>query len=386
MPGCSSSSVVVLAWHLVIALGLCSTLGIATASASTWDEPWHEEVVVAAASFVRVRVLGVRDDSVDLELEDVLAGAQMPKRFTVEARAGSFRDDAAGESWYLFVQGKKAPYEVISSTSSVSVLADEGLVQAIYRMSAHKALVPRQLYEWTQHAIFQAVHDRPYDENKAREFLLAELQTDVASLDDEDTSRFFRQHVALEMLAHLKGGGIQPERLVTLLEPFLRADSFHVQISAVRALARIPSRGRTERLLQFVDSHGDNRAKVVAVDLLWRGGSPAARRGLASLVDSASDEDACLICDIMDPRMLGLGGSVREAIEFALNNWEQRPGGTVHGQRGCGHCSASTPSGATSFALPLLCLLLVSTRRRYQYLRAGQEINKAISARETTRP
>lgn len=305
-------------------LGALIALLPAGAFATTWDEPWMDEVVSNAESLVRVTVVSNSSEEVEAKVTKHLAGTETPTEIRLVGfsllRLGSYSRPGPGfpfqpaTDYYLFL--KKAPqgagYLIATPSAGWADVGDRG-VSATFRHSYHKALVPEDVYETTMVAIFNKMHGKRADEMPARRFVSAELSKPPAGLKeatDETQARFFLQHAALETFRHLGS-----EQDLALIDPFLETDDYHVQISAVRALGCVRSDAVRRRLMDFIEGDRYGFAKVVAVWELKAQGAkemlPRLRRFLADGVD----EETGFGGDLMDSRIgTVFPGSVKEAV------------------------------------------------------------------------
>lgn len=236
---------------------------------------------------------------------------------------------AARERYYLFLwRTEDGGWSLPTPTAGFAHERPDGLIQATYRHSYHQGLVPRELYEETQAAIFRARHGEP-----APAALVARLADELLAkppdgLPDDPTDEanlFFRQHAALETVFHLGWGEVPPERALALLEPFLQSDVWHVQVSAVRALERVPGREARTRMMRFLRARGRSGfAQVMAVWALRRANARGLREELQRLAGEASDEEVGFGGSIMDPRVgTRFPRSVKDALEELVAEWAE---------------------------------------------------------------
>lgn len=325
----------VLVLPVLIALGAVSTV-----LATTWNEPWHEAVVKEAETFVLLRVVS-KDEGRSFKAEVVkhLAGVETPKELTVDhfwaldltstssaADGPQFRFEP-GFTGYFFLKKKKDGdgFGIATPTTGFAPLKEGGAkVQATYRHSYHQAMVDTELYEKTQTAIFEFLHGRAADKEFMTKFLDETLKETPQELgkgvdDPEAPARFFRQHVALEC-----GYYFCTEDQAKLLEPFLKAEFFHVQVSAARALSGADVPETRARLAAFVAEPGRNGfAKVMAVWGLARLDAREAAPVLEAFVADGADEETGFGGNIMDPRVgTSFPGSVKAAVKAVLAAWK----------------------------------------------------------------
>lgn len=326
--------------HLVRNLtAACCLLAAYTAYATTWDEPWHEEVVRQADSFVLAQVLQNDGERVRAKLVKQLAGAAVPAEFLIGEfsllRLTSMTSGHAphfalrkGNTYYLFLSRGKRPdsWALPTPTSGYAEL-DNDLVTATYRHSYHQALVKRDIYERTQTAIFQRLHVKPYDQASIEQFITDQLGKQPHNIpadlekNREQAEAFFNQHVALECFYYFGS-----ERQMILLGPFLASDVGHVQISAVHALSAVNSEAGKKRLLDFVRGNGNAFAKVMAVWGLKRLRAREYLPQLLAYAEKAEDEETGFGGSIMDPRVgTHFPSSVKAAIQELAQEWQNKP-------------------------------------------------------------
>lgn len=171
-------------------------------------------------------------------------------------------------------------------------------------------------------AIFNAIKGQPYDEVFIGGFLKEQFAQGVASLKQDDPAmmkRFFLQHVALETFYHL-GKGAELSQLI----PFVNSDSFHVQVSACRAVSRIDSTASRELLMKFIEGNGSSFAKVICVWGLRRLKAREMITRLNAFLNKGVDQEAGFGGSIMDPRVgTNFPDSVKDSIEQLLSEWEK---------------------------------------------------------------
>jgi len=144
------------------------------------------------------------------------------------------------------------------------------------------------------------------------EYLKAPVGVLYENATNEDEERFFKQHAALETsyLAKI-------DHSIDLLRPFLESDFFHVQASAVRALAGSRYLNKEAELLSFVSSEDkDDMARVMAILMLNEFPSVDAFSYLSSYLKNAPEDEVYLgASSIMDPR---IGTWYPESVKAAV--------------------------------------------------------------------
>ena len=320
---------------LLFVLFLCFIIAH-DARATTWDEPWHDEVMRNSDSFVKVKITANEGSVVKAELIKFLAGARTPAQIELKgywsltltsissASSELGMPFTPGQIYYLFIKksAKTNAYQIPTPTSGWASLHGAD-VAATYRHSFHKALVPEEIYEKTMQAIFNGARGQPYDTDFIEKFTKEQLSQSVAALSQEDlamTKRFFLQHVALESFFHLGKGAD-----LALLIPFTESDNYHVQISACRAVSRIDSPASRELLMKFIEGkNGVGFAKVMCVWGLKRLNAKGMIPRLEAFVKTGADQETGFGGDIMDPRVgTYFPESVKDSIKVLLDEWRK---------------------------------------------------------------
>ena len=318
--------------NVAVILGLAAVLDPAR---STWDEPWHEKVVQEADCFVRLRVTACDGRSLSADVLASLAGEKTAEKVVVDGfyaldlrsmTAGhgpELRFKAGFEGYFFLKKAKDRDAHLLATpTAGYAAIGRDGVV-ATYRHSCHMALVETSFYEKTQVAIFEHLHGRPHDKDVIRKLfddLLKQPPQELVGGDAEKMAAFFRQHVALECFYHFG-----EEKDYPRLEPFLKAASQHVQISAVRALSRIDTRESRARLLEFLKAPGrDAFAKAMAVWGLRRLAAREAAPEMEKYMADGPEEKCGFALNIMDPRIgTKFPPSVKDALRELLEEWKK---------------------------------------------------------------
>jgi hypothetical protein len=306
--------------------------------ATTWDEPWQDEIIRKADTLVKAEVLANDGKSVNLKVVETLAGADVPEKVTVEGfsllrlTSISSADETKfpfkkGQSYYFFLTKKKdgKTWAVATPTAGYARVED-GNVYATYRHSFHQALVPQELYETTMKAVFLKTHGKQVDANALRKKnllpILKQAPQPPAPQDakkKDQAKRFFEQHAALETLVYFAAADD-----LKIIEPFLKCDDFHVQISAVRALGGIDSREARERLLAFLEGDGKGFAKVMAIWALRRQNARECLPKLKELQRRAPEDHVGFGGNLLDPRVgTRFPDSVKSATDDLIAEWSK---------------------------------------------------------------
>jgi hypothetical protein len=327
----------------VIALALtilAPWIELGTPVRTTWDEPWHEEVVKEADAFVLARVVSVdeRRQAAVCKVVRPLGGADVTPLFKVDGfcllRLMSYSSGVdpklskafhPGAELYLFVKLARdgLSYEIATPTSGFAVV-DGDRVRACYRHSYHLALVERGFYERTQVAIFRYLHDSAVDAPLMTDMVQKYLLLPPKFVEDDPLSPasllFFKQHAALETFYYLGSSSD-----LAILEPFLASPHAHVQISAVRALSRIDTLPAKRRQLRFLLESAEPIAKVQAIAGLRRQKARDLAPDLKAALPRLTAEATGFGGDLMDPRIGTQLGSSLAAAKALLADWAALP-------------------------------------------------------------
>jgi hypothetical protein len=317
---------------------ICALLPLAAASYpryTTWDEPWHEDVVRNADSFVKLQVLtNDAGKKVTAKVIDRMAGGPVPDLLIIDdysmlvLRSQSSDSDEThlplrkDQLYYVFLaKAKQGENFAIATPTAGWAAVQDGKVTATYRHSYHKALVPEALYRETQKAIFLSLHGSKHDDAAMQKTMRTWLQQKPGKLSDDSAASqdFFCQHVALECFYYFGNKEDLP-----LLEPFLKEDSMNAQISAVRALSRIDTEAARARLFAFLTGDGTNFAKVMAVWGLRRLGAREYLDKLVAFLPKAPEKETGFGGSIMDPRVgTVFPRSVKAAVQALVEEWRK---------------------------------------------------------------
>ncbi len=300
--------------RLLICMLIASVLAVSEARATTWDEPWHREVVSAATSFGLYEISQSSATAATLKRIKHLAGDDPGPVVELNAFYAldytSLSDEHGpkfelplGLRGYFYLKRVGNAWAMATPTAGVAGLRPDGKVLATYRISVHQALLDAGLYEDTQRCIFLVLHGQNGCDAHMTAFILSELAKPAEIIGtDRDMSTldgFFRQHAALET-----AGLIRYALSDDILERFLSTPDMHVQFSALRALVASGRANRAERLMRFVeDKHGQLAARVFAVGLLKEIGAHEMKQRLLAFSASASEQEVGLGIDLMDPRV-----------------------------------------------------------------------------------
>lgn len=291
--------------------------------ATTWDEPWHDEVVKNADSFVFARINSFNERTgVNITIIKTISGIKITGFYLLEFTSfsgdggGFFHFANATEGYFFIKQDANGNFCIATPTTGFAIV-ENGMVYATYRHSYHQALVPKDIYEKTMEAIFNNYHNQPYDNIYINEFVRNYIAQRPANLDSSGANIFFMQHVALESIFHLRLSGYYSEML-----PFLNSNThFHVQVSAVRALIAYNTDDCKNELLKIINANDrDNFVQVMSIWTLAEFKPIELRQKLIELEKNASTENNGFGGNIMDPRVGTYIPSVKIAIQNLINN------------------------------------------------------------------
>lgn len=304
---------------------LLGLLGSRLAQATTWDEPWQEDVIKKADYFVLVRVTAVdAQKGITARVMQSLAGGML----TGTLQITSFYDlhvctRTAAEpvfelervdSCYFFLQ-KRADntYAMATPTAGFAVMR-AGTVAATYRHSYHQAPVPKAVYEHTMAAIFQRYHGQAYDLAYVNNFITKALSSPPARTRTE-MATFALQHVALETIYHLSLA-VPTEPIL----PFLRdSTNFHAQASAARALIAAPTPLAEQSLLKVLASPNARPfVKFLVLKALSTYQSKDLKARLEKILKTAPTESTTIGGNVVDARICTKLPSIHDAIAARL--------------------------------------------------------------------
>jgi len=306
-----------------------------------------DQVISNAQSLVCISVLDNHPEEVKAKVTKHLAGAVTPSEIKLVGysflslggdpfKEAEFRFKP-GSNYYLFLKkvDKGPGFLIATPTTGWAKIGDKD-VYATYRHSYHQAVVPEEVYETTMVSIFNRIHGIKGDERKVIQFVKTQLLKAPAIMkggSDETLQQFFLQHAALETFRYLG-----TEKDLALIDPFLEADDFHVQISAVRAISGVRSESVNQRLMDFIEAKRYGFAKVMAVWGLKAHDAKSMLPRLRKFLADGKDEETGFGGNIMDPRVgTRLPSSVKEAIKELIEAWTRKSTNNGVRPRGIGH-------------------------------------------------
>lgn len=302
---------------LLFVFAIISTITFAT----TWDEPWADNVIKEADYFVFAKINSFDKEKVTIEVVKTLGGSELKGVVEItdfylldlmsnsDGHGAEFEFDEIKESYFFIKKNNKGKYCIATPTAGFDYFK-KGNVFATYRHTYHQALVPVDIYEKTMTAIFNNYHNKPYDKILIHDYVNKYLKWGPSSHNTSET--FFAQHVALECIYHLRLIGFYSKIL-----PFLNDTSnFHNQVSGARALIAVNSEECKQALLKVI---GDTtRGAFVQVICIWTLADfkpKELKEKLIKIKESASSEDNDFGGNIMDPRVGTHFPNVKEALE-----------------------------------------------------------------------
>lgn len=301
-------------------------LSVSVAKATTWDEPWQEEVIKKADYFVLAKVTSSDANSVSITILKQFGGKPLSGNTKITAfsllhlcsysasEPAQFEFKHA-DSCYFFIQKNSKGQYCIATPTTGYALEHANKVAATYRHSYHKAVIEKSVYENTMTAIFNHYHGLPYNQDYINSFVNKYLLLKPAGLGADERQLFFNQHVALECIYHLDLKNYQSKIL-----PFLKDEAnFHAQVSAARALTGYNNAESKQLLLTMIsDTATNDFAKVICLWTLKAYKPKELKSQLAKLEKTASTAENGLGGDIMDPRVCTHFPTVKGAFDELL--------------------------------------------------------------------
>jgi hypothetical protein len=312
-------------FFLVFSLVTVNTFG------TTWDEPWQEEVIKDSDYFVFANVVSNdKKEGVTIEIIKSLGGKKLKGKIKITdfylldycshsiENGTEFRFDGVKESYFFIKKNDKGKYCIATPTSGFAFLKDS-IVQATYRHSYHKAVVPIDIYEKTMTAIFNNYHSQPYDKQFITDYIKKYIVLRPAGFANKEINTFFAQHVALECVYHLRLTDFYSQTLSFLAD----TSNFHHQVSAARALISHNTIECKRELLKVItDTSMKDFVQVICIWTLSEFKPTELKEQLLKVRETASTEKIGFGGDIMDPRVCTFFPDVKQAIENLLQTLE----------------------------------------------------------------
>ena len=288
--------------------------------ATTWNEPWQKEIIRKAEYFVKAEVITSSDSMITLNIEssigETLEGEIIVNDFfLIEICSWSgghgpeFRFEKGVEGYFFLKKGEDNNYQIPTPTSGFNMIRNNE-VQANYRHSYHKALVPLDLYELTYTQIWNKYHGETVDDKAIVKFIDQTLSKEPAGFEEDEINLFFKQHVALET-AYLLELNLDFE----VLKKFSESDNFHSKISSIRAMSHQNTTKTVSYLFDFIESEeNEDFTKVIAIWTLLKFENDDVYKRLVKLKKKLSEESTSFGGNIMDPRVCTFFPSPKGAV------------------------------------------------------------------------
>lgn len=310
--------------RLLLILFLCTFF--TRSYATTWDEPWANQVIKNATSFVLAKVIESDEEKgVKIFIIKTLGGKEVKDSIWItgfyllhmcssSGHGIEFRMKLVDSCFFFLKQDSTGRFCIATPTTGFAYVVDEKVV-ATYRHSYHMASVPYNVYENTMKVIFDNYHGVSYDKTFITAFVKEYLNKKPAGYSEEEADIFFLQHVAMESVYHLGLSGYE-----NLLIPFLNdKNNYHNQISAARALRTYNTTNAQQSLLKIVaDSTQSGFLQVMCVWSLSEMKPAKLKKDLQQLEKTASEDEAGFGGNIMDPRVCTHMPSVKQALNELL--------------------------------------------------------------------
>lgn len=308
--------------HSVLALLLFIIPGFI--QATTWNEPWADKVIRESNSFVLAKVISSDEhEGIQIKILKQLAGEQLPEELKIndfkyvavykdkDVHGPEFHFENIDSCYFFIAKDSKGGYCFSTPTSGFDRVKD-GQVFATYRHSYHQALVPVAIYEMTMTAIFNNYHQKEYDQKDINSFVKEQLSHKPAGFQESEINTFFKQHVALECVYHLKLEGYY-----NYILPFLNdTANFHNQVSAARALVAYNTPECKKELVSVIsDTKRDIFLQVICIWTLKEFKPTELKAELKKILPTASEANNGFGGNIMDPRVGTHFPEVKDALK-----------------------------------------------------------------------
>lgn len=295
--------------------------------ATTWDEPWQENVIKNADQLVFAKVKSFdQKKGVTIDIVKTLGGPELKGTIEITdfyllgicSRSGDhgpeFEFGNITESYFFIKKNDKGKYCIATPTAGFDIVKN-GQVHATYRHSYHQALVPVEMYEKTMTAIFNHYHNQTYDRQAITDFVNQYISLKPAGFNDDEINTFFAQHVAMECAYHLRLTGFYPKLL-----PFLAdISNLHNQVSAARALISYNTKECKQELLNVIrDTTRKDFVQVICIWTLSEFKPTELKDQLIEALHTASKKENGFGGNIMDPRVCTHFPIVQDAIETLI--------------------------------------------------------------------
>lgn len=291
--------------------------------ATTWDEPWQDQIIKEADYFVLAEIKPFDEDKgVKIKIIKTLGGEQLKGKIKITdfylldicstsgGHGPEFSFEDIKKCYFFIKKNDEGKYCIATPTSGFADVEEQN-VYATYRHSYHQALVPVDIYEKTMTAIFNCYHNASYDAQGIREYIDKYISLEPASFDDSEIEVFYSQHVSLEVIYHLRLNEYY-DRII----PFLNDTSnIHHQISAARALITYNSEHCKKALISVIaDTTRSDFVQVMCIQTLSEFKPTELKSQLIGIQTTASTEMNGFGGNIMDPRVCTYVPDVKEAL------------------------------------------------------------------------
>ena len=184
----------------------------ACAYATTWDEPWQEDVIKNADYFVLANVKSATEKKgITIEIIKTLGGPELKGSLSItdyyllsfgsySGRYDEFDFPQDIKKCYFFIKKNAEGHYCMATPTAGYAKIKAGKVYATYRHSYHQALVPVDDYELTMTAIFNNYHKLPYNKQAITDYIDKYIKLKPSGFAKDEVETFFAQHVALECI------------------------------------------------------------------------------------------------------------------------------------------------------------------------------------------
>ncbi|RZJ75959.1 MAG: hypothetical protein EOO45_03915 [Flavobacterium sp.] len=302
---------------------LLSILSFAHVTATTWDEPWADQVIKGSSVFVLGKVFDSgKSERHGLTIIRVLAGHKpvsdtvyIDEFYSLKLCSSSghgvqFSLKGIDTCYFFLKEGSNGKYAIATPSTGFDAVF-EGKVSGTYRHSYHQAQVAADIYEKTMLPVFNYYHQQPYDEKWVNAFVTEHLSKKPSGFGKDEIGEFFCQHVALELVFHLDLN-LSP----ALILPFLMdKNNFHNQISGARAMRSVKSVAAQRNLLTVAaDTSRSDFVRVMCMFSVNPSYLKELKRELGVIRKSENDEGVSFGGNIMDPRVCTHLPSLKDAL------------------------------------------------------------------------
>lgn len=291
---------------------LCAVFFTFNLKATTWDEPWVDKVYKDADYFILANVDSCHEKKgIYLTLIKQFAGEKLPQKIHISnfylldltslsgGHGPEFRFSAVKESYFFIKKNKRGEFCIATPTTGFDYVTGDDVITS-FRHSYHRCKLSRKDYELLSNAIYNYYHGIQFDLKPVTLFIDENLSLKPAGFSENDIAVFFKQHVAMEAIFHLKINGYYDK-----LMPFYNdTTNFHHQVSAARALSTVNTIACKRELIKYINNK--NAGIFLQVICIWslKGLKPTElKKELNDLVKFASEEENGFGGDIMDPRV-----------------------------------------------------------------------------------